>query len=76
MSYLKCPYCKSENVNVQIVQEKEETGCVAFLITGILAIITFPIGLLFLIIPAITSGSKTKEYAVCQQCGHKWEINK
>ncbi|MBQ8594644.1 MAG: hypothetical protein IJ406_01610 [Oscillospiraceae bacterium] len=74
MNGLKCSQCGSDNVIVQIVEEKEDTGCAISLICGILALVFFPIGLFFLIIPFATRGSVSKKYAVCQHCGHKWEI--
>lgn len=56
-----CPKCRSENVNVQIVSEKKRVGIISLLLFGILNLLR---------------GSKTRSYAVCQNCGHKWKVNK
>ena len=55
---MNCPKCKSERVEFQVVAEKEKVGCVAFFLFGIFNALR---------------PTKTKTYAVCQNCGHRWE---
>ncbi len=55
---MNCPKCKSENVNFQVVAEKQKVGCMAFLLFGMFNALR---------------PTKTKTYAVCQNCGHRWE---
>lgn len=55
---MNCPKCKSENVNFQAVAEKQKVGCMAFLLFGMFNALR---------------PTKTKTYAVCQNCGHRWE---
>lgn len=57
---MNCPKCHSENVNFQVVAEKEQVGCLSFLLFG-----------MFNALRPTTS----KTYAVCQSCGYKWESN-
>ena len=67
-----CPKCGSENVVIQAVAEKKKRGCFAAAMWILLAICTFG---LVLLIPLLTrKGSKTKIYAVCQNCGKKWVV--
>ena len=67
-----CPKCGSENVVIQAVAEKKKRGCFAATMWILLAICTFG---LVLLIPILTrKGSKTKIYAVCQNCGKKWVV--
>ena len=57
---MNCPKCKSERVEFQVVAEKEKVGCLAFLLFGIFNALR---------------PTKTKTYAVCQNCGHRWETS-
>lgn len=57
---MNCPKCHSENVNFQVVSEKQKTGCLMFLLFGIFNALR---------------PSKTKTYAVCQSCGYRWETS-
>lgn len=52
-----CPKCKSENVTFQAVAEKQRTGIGFFLLFGIFNAL---------------KPTKTKTYAVCQNCGYRW----
>lgn len=56
---MNCPKCHSENVNFQVVSEKQKTGCLMFLLFGIFNALR---------------PSKTKTYAVCQNCGKSWKV--
>ena len=67
---MKCPRCGSSNVNVQVVAEQKKRGCIMSLFWILLAICT--LGLVILIPLLIQKGSKTRAYAVCQNCGRKW----
>lgn len=68
-----CSKCGSTNINVQAVNEVKHRGCLMVIINIFLGICTFG---LWLIVPLLRGGtrSKTKSYAVCQSCGHKWQI--
>ena len=69
---MKCQKCGSENVVVQVTQKQKKRGCFAATMWILLAMCTFG---LVLLIPLLTrKGSKTKIYAVCQNCGNKWRI--
>lgn len=65
-----CPKCGSSNVNVQIVAEQKKRGCLMSIVWIILAICT--LGAIIWIPLLIRKGSKTRAYAVCQNCGYKW----
>ena len=67
-----CPNCGSDNVTVQAVAEQKKRSCLMSCLWLLLAICTFG---LILLIPLLTrKGSKTKSYAICQNCGHKWRV--
>ncbi len=67
-----CPKCGSQNVNVQAVAEQKKRGCFMSALWLFLACCTLG---LILIIPALTQkGSKTRTYAICQDCGHRWKV--
>ena len=69
---MKCKKCGSENVVVQAVNEVKGRGILGSLIWLFLAFCT--IGLI-LIIPMLTkSKGKTKTFAICQNCGHRWRV--
>jgi predicted Zn-ribbon and HTH transcriptional regulator len=68
---MRCPKCQSENVNVQAVAEIKKRGCLTTLIYIVLACTI--VGLI-IVIPLIRGQkSKTKTYAICQNCGYKWK---
>lgn len=66
-----CPKCGSANVNVQAVAEQKKRGCIEALMWIILSICT--LGAVIWIPILMKKGSKTRTYAVCQSCGHKWK---
>lgn len=66
-----CPKCGSNNVNVQVVAEQKKRGCLMSCVWILLTIIT--LGAVIWIPLLIRKGSKTRAYAVCQDCGHKWK---
>lgn len=69
---MKCQKCGSENVVVQVTQKQKKRGCFGVMMWILLAMCTCG---LVLLIPLLTrKGSKTKIYAVCQNCGNKWRI--
>lgn len=72
---MNCPKCNSTNVNVQVITEKQQTGCITILFYFMLAITL--IGL-FVLIPIMLRGKKqnTITLAVCQSCGHQFQLNK
>lgn len=67
-----CKKCGSDNVTVQAVNEVKHRGCLMTCVHILLIIFTFG---LWAIIPALRGGtrSKTKSYAVCQNCGYRWK---
>lgn len=67
-----CPKCKGEHVQVQAVAEQKKRGCLAVFGWILLALLTC--GLILLIPLLSKKGSKTVQYAVCQDCGHRWKI--
>lgn len=66
-----CPKCKSTNVSVQTVAETGKRGCLTTLFYIILLFIPI-IGWIALFMLIRGKKSKTRAYAVCQDCGHKW----
>lgn len=69
---MTCPNCGSTHIIVQAVAEQKKRGCLMSCLWILLAICTFG---LILLIPLLTrKGSKTKTYAICQNCGHKWRV--
>lgn len=69
---MTCPKCGSENVSVQAVAETQKRGCFTVLLYIILFCIPV-IGWIALFCLLRGKKSKTKNYAVCQQCGNRWE---
>lgn len=65
-----CPKCGSTNINVQMINEKQRRGCFNIIMWIILAI--FTCGLILLIPILRGTGSKTKKYRICQNCGYNW----
>lgn len=67
-----CPNCGSDNVTVQAVAEQKRRSCLGACAWIFLAICTCG---LVLLIPLLTrKGSKTKSYAICQNCGYQWRV--
>lgn len=67
-----CPRCGSNNVTIQVLEERKSTGCLTIILYIILACTV--LGLLIVIPLMLRKKSKTKTYAVCQNCGHRWEV--
>lgn len=67
-----CPKCKSENVNIQAVSELKRRGCLTVILYIILLCIPV-IGWIALILLLRGRKSKTVNYCVCQNCGHRWK---
>jgi hypothetical protein len=73
---MRCPKCKSENVNAQAVTNvlTKRRGCFGWLIWILIVICTFGI---VIIIPLLTNSktkSKTHTEGICQNCGYRWKI--
>lgn len=69
---MTCPNCGSNNVTVQAVAEQKRRSCLGACAWIFLAICTCG---LVLLIPLLTrKGSKTKSYAICQNCGYQWRV--
>lgn len=84
---MTCPKCGSENVNVQavsIVKSQDHHGLVWWLCVGwwwmFVKLMGWLIFGLFMLIPKLFSKNKTKvrtkiqTVAICQNCGHKWNV--
>lgn len=69
---MNCPRCNSTKVTVQAVAEQKKRGILGVCLWLILAFLTGGIALLFPLF--IKKGSKTKQYAICQECGYRWEV--
>lgn len=69
---MTCPKCGSENVNVQAVAELQKRGCLTTLFYIVLACTI--VGIFFLIPMIRGQKTKTRQYALCQNCGHKWRV--
>ena len=70
---MKCPKCQSENVTVQAVAEMKKRGCLTTLLYIILLFVPI-IGWIALFLLLRGKKSKTKNYAVCQNCGKRWNV--
>ena len=76
---IRCPKCKRYHVNVQAVfdvKEEKKNGCgyALYLFCGgfIIEILLLPFRLLFGKKKTYRAGART--YAVCQDCGYRWEV--
>lgn len=67
-----CPKCGSTNVTVQALAEQKKRGCLSVLIYIILALTV--VGLIILIPLLRGNKSKTRTYAICQNCGNRWRV--
>ncbi len=73
---LKCPKCGSDRINVAPVTDvwTQHRGCIGWCLWILLTLCTCG---LMIIIPLITNSktkSKTHSEAVCQNCGHHWQV--
>ena len=75
-----CPRCSSENVNVTIEQvsaktKKKGMGCLWWICRSMLILCTCG---LWLLVGRRKGTDKTKfknkTVAICQNCGHKWNV--
>ena len=69
---LQCKKCKSNNITVTAVAEQKKRGCLGACMWLVLSIIT--LGMLIWVPLIMRKGSKTKSYAICQDCGYRWKI--
>lgn len=69
---MMCPKCKSENVDIQVIEERKKTGFITIIWYIILACTV--LGLLILIPLLLRKKTRTVTYAVCKDCGKRWEI--
>ena len=67
---MQCKKCGSNNIIVQAVSEHQRRGCLSILLYLILICIPI-IGWIFLILLIRGKKSKTRSWAVCQDCGNK-----
>ena len=72
MGMMQCKRCKSTNVIIQAVAVQKRRGCLSSLLWILLAICT--VGLILLIPLLMNKGSKTVNYAICQNCGNRWRV--
>lgn len=73
---MKCPKCGSENTNVQIVNTKIKTNHTGIIHAVVRLTLIFCTCGLWLLVPSRKSNSKikNKSMAVCQNCGHHWNV--
>ena len=78
-----CPKCGGQSVNIQMVtetKEKRKKGLLYWIFIGwwweLIAwfFLTLPKLLIALFSKKTKTVSKTRKMAVCQSCGHSWEI--
>lgn len=81
---MRCPKCKSTNINVQMVEVGSSTkrkgvgliGNTYNAARGIASIAT--LGIAGKVLPKAEGKNKTKveteKVAICQDCGHSWEV--
>lgn len=67
-----CAKCGSSNILIQAVAEQKKRGMMAVLGWLLLTICT--LGAVIWIPLLSRKGSKTKTFATCQNCGHRWEM--
>lgn len=70
--YMVCPKCNSENVELQVVEVKKKAGF--FLICWYIILAISVLGWLILIPVLLRKRTKTVTYAVCKDCGKRWEV--
>lgn len=78
---MKCKKCGSENVNVQAlaIQKDKKHGCLYWLCGGwfidamLWFFLTIPRLLIAMFMPKKTKTIE-KTVAICQSCGHKWNV--
>jgi DNA-directed RNA polymerase subunit RPC12/RpoP len=68
-SNLECPYCKSHDVNIQIINENKNTGCLMIFIYIILALTIIGIPIMIIILLAKGQKTSSKTIYVCHNCG-------
>ena len=69
-----CPWCHSNNITYQVINESKPMGCFTFLFYILLAITI--LGLLIVIPLMLRKKTETHTYAICQSCGRRWRIKK
>ena len=69
---MMCPKCKSENVDIQVIEERKKTGLITIIFYILLAISV--LGLFVLIPILLRKKTRTVTYVVCKDCGKRWEI--
>lgn len=74
-SKITCPNCGSNNVQVQLVSQSKNTGCLTILLYIILALTIVGIPIMILIIVSKGKNSVNREYCVCQSCGKTFNLN-
>lgn len=70
---MTCPNCQSDNVTLQVVNEKQSTGCITILLYLILLVIPI-IGWITLVYLLFKNNHKTKTYGVCNNCGNRFNV--
>ena len=70
---MRCPRCGGENIAVTVVSEDKAMGCMTIVMYVLLALTIF--GLLIVIPLMLSKKQETVTYAICQNCGTKWQIS-
>lgn len=68
-----CPKCQSMNVSVQAVAEQKKRGCLTVLLYIFLLMLPV-VGWIALFCLLRGRRTQTKTYAVCQNCGNRWQV--
>ncbi len=71
---MTCPRCGGHNISFQTVSETRKTGC-GTIILYILLCMTI-LGILIVIPLALRNRTETVTYAVCQDCGYRWVVQR
>lgn len=74
-SKLRCPHCGSDNIQVQIVSQAQNSGCLTVIFYVILALTIVGIPIMILILLLKGKKSVNYKYYVCQNCGRTFNPN-
>lgn len=66
---MRCPYCGSHNISVQVVSSSKRTGCFVIFLYVLLAITIVGIPIMFLILLLKGKKTVTEKHYICQGCG-------
>lgn len=67
-----CSNCKCEDIDIQVIEERKKAGL--FLVLWYIFLAMTVLGLFILIPMLMRKKTKTVTYAVCKNCGKRWQI--